>query len=189
MYIVLNIFWLLLWHTSGESIPPPIPALSQSIPPLIPPQLMSNNSNAMMILNSTNTSEQQSKPKTLSITSTVTDSGFSINSKGQLKLYPYTSADKSLAIKIMANQTINKSLPPLPKLTKSHILALTPPKPSRTPGGSPIVGSMQMYVSSTLQEELNLVGITNTEMDCYIAPPSESFTNMDNVSFDDAKLE
>lgn len=138
----------------------------------------------MMALSSNSLTNEPQSPEALSIMSTVSNSGFSINSKGQLKLYPYTSADKSFARKIMANQTINnKSLPPLPKLTKSHILQLTPPKPSKTSGGSQVVASLQMYVSSTLQEELNLIGITKTDMECYIAPPSNNFTNMDSVSF------
>lgn len=132
-------------------------------------------------LSSISGSKLTAPPSTVPIASSVTNSGFGSN--GTLIEYPYTSADKSIAAKIIGNQTTVSALPMItPNVTTSTFVALNQlPKESHTLNGSSSRVSMEMFVSSSLEEQLALVQITKGDMECFIAPPAKSFDNMDGV--------
>lgn len=142
------------------------------------------NSNGIVNVNSTSSSSSSSPPPALI-------------------QYPYQSSDQSEVDKLIGKPAVVKSnLPVIPVNVTYNVLEQPPPPP---PPAYETISFTNLSVSATNpkrhttfrvpmvrmgydsltpeeQAQANLAHLTNTELKCYVAPPSKSVVSLDGVS-------
>lgn len=116
-----------------------------------------------------------------------------LTSDGQIKLFPYNpneASARSELIHIMGHSAIvkpnntNATLPVLPRGVHSYTQFSGPPMLGSSVSSSSPSSKSAIKINAEMEEKLNFLKITETQLRCFIAPPLNDVLRMSDVIID-----